>query len=182
MLPEETSRTLRSEIREIVRVLLISLAVVIPIRLFVAQPFIVRGASMEPTYHDGEYLIVDEISLRFSDLRRGEVIIFRYPNDPKSFFIKRVVGLPQETVAIRDGHVYLANPEGELAPIDESYIGSSVFTLPDKVVTLGPDEYFVLGDNRPDSSDSRVWGPLETKYIVGRTFLRLWPPARFNFL
>ncbi|MEK7630662.1 MAG: signal peptidase I [Patescibacteria group bacterium] len=179
---EETSRTLRHEVREIVRVLLISLAVVIPIRIFVAQPFIVRGASMEPTYHDGEYLIVDEISLRFSDLARGEVIIFRYPNDPKTFFIKRVIGLPQETITIRDGYVYLASPEGELAPIDESYIGSAVFTLPDKTVTLGPDEYFVLGDNRPDSSDSRVWGPLETQYIVGRTFLRLWPINKFNFL
>jgi signal peptidase I len=182
MPPEETSRTVKSEIREIVRVLLISLAVVIPVRIFIAQPFIVRGASMEPTYHDGEYLIIDEISLRFSDLGRGEVIVFRYPNNPKNFFIKRVIGLPQETIAIRDGHVYLSSPEGELKLIDESYIGSSVFTLPDKVVTLGPDEYFVLGDNRPDSSDSRVWGPLEEQYIVGRTFLRLWPPQRFTFL
>lgn len=182
MPPAETARTLKSELREIVRVLLISLAVVIPVRLFIAQPFIVRGASMEPTYHDGEYLIVDEISLRFSDLERGEVIIFRYPHDPKSFFIKRIIGLPQDTIVIRDGYVHLSSPEGELAKVDESYIGSAVFTLPDKTVTLGPDEYFVLGDNRPDSSDSRVWGPLEEKYIVGRAFLRLWPISKLNFL
>ena len=182
MPPEEKVRTLRSEAREIVRVLLISLAVVIPVRIFIAQPFIVRGASMEPTYHDGEYLIVDEISLRFSELQRGEVVIFRYPIDPKNFFIKRIIGLPQETIVIRDGHVYISNPEGELEPIDDSYLSPETLTLPDKVVTLGPDEYFVLGDNRPDSSDSRIWGPLEEQYIVGRTFLRLWPPHRFTFL
>ena len=182
MLPQETSRTLKSEIREIVRVLLISLAIVIPVRVFIAQPFIVRGASMEPTYHDGEYLIVDEISLRFSELKRGEVIIFRYPNDPKSFFIKRIIGLPQETLVIRDGHVYLSSFAGEIVPVDESYIGLDVVTLPDKVVTLGPDEYFVLGDNRPDSSDSRAWGPLEQRYIIGRTFIRLWPPYKLSLL
>ncbi|MEK7649661.1 MAG: signal peptidase I [Patescibacteria group bacterium] len=182
MSPEEKVRTLGSEAREIVRVLLISLAVVIPVRIFIAQPFIVRGASMEPTYHDGEYLIVDEISLRFQELARGEVVIFRYPIDPKNFFIKRIIGLPQETIVIRDGHVYLSKPEGDLELIDDSYLSPEVLTLPDKVVTLGPDEYFVLGDNRPDSSDSRIWGPLEEQYIVGRTFLRLWPPQRFTFL
>ncbi len=182
MPPEEKTHTLKNEVREVIRVLLISLAVVIPIRIFIAQPFIVRGASMEPTFHDGEYLIVDEISLRFNELKRGEVVIFRYPKDPKSFFIKRIIGLPRETIVIRDGRVYLSKSGEDLELIDEPYIGDEVFTMPDKAVVLGDDEYFVLGDNRPYSSDSRAWGPLDLKYIIGRTFIRLWPPSRLNLL
>ena len=182
MPPEEKTHTLKNEVREVIRVLLISLAVVIPIRIFIAQPFIVRGASMEPTFHDGEYLIVDEISLRFNELERGEVVIFRYPKDPKSFFIKRIIGLPRETIVIRDGRVYLSKSGEDLELIDEPYIGDEVFTMPDKAVVLGDDEYFVLGDNRPYSSDSRAWGPLDLKYIIGRTFIRLWPPSRLNLL
>jgi len=164
------------EMWEFVKVVLVSLAIVLPIRFFVAQPFIVNGASMEPTFQDGEYLIVDELSylLRFPE--RGEVTVFRYPQNPSDFFIKRIIGLPGETVIIKDGSIIIQNatyPDGII--LEESYISSSLETTPDKHVALGPGEYFVLGDNRHKSYDSRQWGVLDEQFLVGRTFLRLWP-------
>ncbi len=176
-------RSLWREVLEIARVLVISLAIVLPIRFFVAQPFIVRGPSMEPNFYDGQYLIVDEISYRFHAPARGDVIILRYPKDPKQFFIKRVVGLPNETIVIKDGHLYIEeNGSGTLRALEEKYIGvDSVTALPQTTV-LGADEYFVLGDNRPHSSDSRVWGVLKKEYIIGRTLVRLWPLSQLSIL
>ncbi len=169
---------------DIVKVLLISLAIVLPIRAYIAQPFVVRGASMEPTYDDRDYLIVDQISYRASAPRRGEVIVFRYPRDPSQFFIKRIIGLPGETIAIARGSVKIINaeyPEGFL--LDEPYLESGrAETYPESVTALGEDEYFVLGDNRLASSDSRVWGVLPRRLITGRAFLRAWPVARAGVL
>jgi len=171
------------ELREMLRILIISLVIVLPIRFFVAQPFIVRGASMEPTYHDGEYLIVDELSYRFSEPNRGDVIIFRYPHDPRQFYIKRVIGLPGETVTIRNGTVSVKeNGSGESIQLTEGYLRSGASTFPDKVITLKGNEFFVLGDNRSNSSDSRLWGTLPEEYLVGRAFLRLWPPSQLSIL
>lgn len=165
---------------DIVKVLLVSLAIVLPIRAYVAQPFVVRGASMEPTFDDRDYLVIDQISYRASEPRRGEVIVFRYPRDTSQFFIKRIIGLPRETIAIVQGGVRVINveyPEGFL--LDESYLESDrAQTHPEGVIVLGEDEYFVLGDNRLASSDSRVWGPLPRRLIMGRTLLRAWPVAR----
>lgn len=164
-------------VKEIVKFTLIALAIVIPIRAYVAQPFIVSGASMDPTFETGQYLIVDQLSYHFEAPKRGEVIIFRYPRDPETFFIKRIIGLPGETISLNNGKVTIINqehPEGlaidEAAYITKEHKTSDTFTL-----TLGIDEYFVMGDNRPQSSDSRAWGPLEEKYIVGRPFVRLLP-------
>lgn len=177
---DETSSTFGGELRGILRTLVIALAIVLPVRFFIAQPFIVRGASMEPNFSDGEYLVIDEISYRFADPARGDVVVFRYPNDPKQFFIKRIIGLPGETVAINDGQVFIRNKQGEEVRLDESYLSPKVVTISDAVVTLGYDEFFVLGDNRPSSSDSRVWGTLNRRYLVGRAFLRLFPPGRIT--
>lgn len=152
----------------------LTLAIIVPIRLFVAEPFIVSGASMEPTFDTGEYLVVDRLSYHFEDPQRGEVIIFRYPKDPSKYFIKRIVGLPGETVDITDGQVTIKNksyPQG--FELDQSYIR---FPREDSgEMTLGADEYFVMGDNRAASSDSRAWGALPRDNIIGRAFLRLFP-------
>lgn len=155
----------------------IALLIVLPIRLFVAQPFIVSGTSMYPTFDNGEYLIVDELTYRFEDPKRGDVIVLRYPNDPSKDFIKRVVGLPGESVYIGADRVEIGSPDGTRMTVPEPYVvnhgnGGS------QSVTLGTDEYFVLGDNRPASSDSRSWGILPRENIIGRALLRLLPFSR----
>ena len=166
------------EVWEFGKIVIISLAIVLPIRFFVAQPFIVRGASMEPTFQDGQYLIIDELSYFLRSPERGEVIVFRYPKDPTQFFIKRIIGLPGETVIIENGSVAIQNeeyPNGLV--LEEDYLPSLLETVPSMHTTLQLGEYFVLGDNRPKSSDSRQWGVLENEFLIGRTMLRLWPVA-----
>ena len=166
------------EIWEFSKIVIISLAIVLPIRFFVAQPFIVRGASMEPTFQDGQYLIIDELSYFLRSPERGEVIVFRYPKDPTQFFIKRIIGLPGETVIIENRSVAIQNeeyPNGLV--LEEDYLPSLLETVPNLHTTLQLGEYFVLGDNRPKSSDSRQWGVLENEFLIGRTMLRLWPVA-----
>ncbi|OGZ56218.1 MAG: signal peptidase I [Candidatus Ryanbacteria bacterium RIFCSPLOWO2_02_FULL_45_11c] len=163
---------------EFAKIVFISLAIVLPIRFFVAQPFIVNGASMEPTFHDGEYLIVDELSYFLRSPKRGEVIVFRYPKDPSQFFIKRIIGLPGETIIVENGTVAIQNeayPNG--AVLEETYLPLLLETAPNGRTELGAGEYFVLGDNRRQSSDSRQWGILDDSFLVGRTLLRLWPVA-----
>ena len=168
---------------EILKVFFISLAVVVPIRMFVAQPFIVSGASMEPNFYNREYLIVDELSYYFRNPQRGDPIIFHYPKDPRQFFIKRVIGLPGETIELRNGKVLIfhaVHSDGLI--LSEPYLPPTHETGPNMKVTLGPAEYFVLGDNRSHSSDSRTWGELERQLIVGRALLRAWPPGRFGIV
>lgn len=159
------------------KIIIISLLIIIPIRYFVVQPFFVRGDSMLPNFNDGEYLIIDEISYRFSEPDRGDVIIFRFPNDPSQFFIKRIIGLPSEKIVIENSEVIITNqqePTGFI--LNESYL---VETTPGNLeIKLDPNEYFVLGDNRDSSSDSRRWGALPRHLIVGRVWLRAWPIAR----
>jgi len=165
------------------KVVFISLIIVLPIRAFVVQPFIVRGASMEPTYTQGEYLIVDEVSYYFRDPARGEVVIFRYPRNPKQFFIKRIIGLPGERVEIKNGILKIINTENpEGFSLEEPYIAEELRTGPDTIMVLDAEEYFVLGDNRTQSLDSRIWGPLDDRFLVGRAWVRLWPISKVNIL
>lgn len=171
------------EVREIVRVLLISLAIVAPIRYFVVQPFVVRGASMEPNFTDREYLVIDEATYYFRLPLRGEVVVFRYPRDTSQFFIKRIIGLPGETVSIDRGQVHIKNaeyPEGFTLP--EPYLESTLRTRPDMSMVLRDDEYFLLGDNRSGSSDSRYWGALKRSLIVGKAVFSAWPPEKIGLL
>ncbi|KKW37730.1 signal peptidase I [Candidatus Adlerbacteria bacterium RIFCSPHIGHO2_01_FULL_54_23] len=164
---------------ELLKFIIIAAAIVIPVRIYVAQPFIVSGASMEPTFDNGEYLIVDELSYRFNGPERYDVVIFRYPRNPSEFFIKRIVGLPNETVHINETEVSVTRKDGANIALDERYVrnkgngGASV-------VNLGEGEYFVMGDNRPASSDSRVWGTLPRENITGRALLRLFPLRDFG--
>lgn len=167
---------------EIIRFSAIALLIVIPVRMFIAQPFIVSGASMEQTFHNGEYLIVDQVSYHLHNPERGDVVIFRYPKDPSKFFIKRIIGIPGDTVTIEGSTVTItneANPSGFI--LNEPYIKSMKpgVTIIEK---LGDREYFVMGDNRDESSDSRVWGVLQEERIVGKAFLRLFPPQNFGVL
>ncbi|MCA9359335.1 signal peptidase I [Candidatus Kaiserbacteria bacterium] len=167
---------------EIVRFSIFAILIVIPIRMFIAQPFIVSGASMDDTFHSGEYLIVDQLSYHFDQPTRGEVIIFRYPRDPSKFFIKRVIGLPGETITIENAKVTITNDENpDGFTLEEPYIKSMEPAAP-MSETLGEREYFVMGDNRDQSSDSRSWGVLQEERIVGRAFLRLFPPSEVDYL
>jgi signal peptidase I len=159
---------------EIVEFAFIALLIVIPVRMFIAQPFIVSGASMEDTFHSGEYLIIDQISYHLDDPKRGDVIVFRYPQDPSKFFIKRIIGMPGDTISIEGNTVDIVTKDGEEIVLDEPYI-KSMKENTNLSEVLGDREYFVMGDNRDFSSDSRVWGVLQKEKIIGKAFLRLFP-------
>jgi signal peptidase I len=178
--PEEEKRG-KSFFREVLEFGLIALLVVVPFRIYVAQPFVVNGASMDPTFENGEYLIVDQISYRFATPERGSILIFKYPRDPSKYFIKRVIGLPGETIKVTGGEVVIVNgahPEG--FNLIEPYVRH---TKNDSFeTTLKDDEYFVMGDNRTGSADSRIWGPLPEEDIVGRPVIRLFPLSHLNIM
>jgi len=189
---------------EVFKVVLISLAIVLPIRLFLFQPFVVKGQSMEPTFHNGDYLIVDEITYKFRNPERGEVVVFYYPYyqgyykkdvnlgswhlfsikiPHRQRFIKRIIGLPGETVEITDGKVFILESDGTKIQLKENYILSGktkTYGGQELKVKLSKDEYFVMGDNRDFSFDSRVWGPVKKDFIIGRVVLRLFPLSKIE--
>lgn len=167
--------TIKDFFIELLQVVVVALAIIIPVRYFFIKPFYVKGASMEPTFQDREYLVIDEISYRFNDPLRGDVVVFKYPRDPKQFFIKRIIGLPGETIQITGGQV-LVNGEVLIEP----YLDSGTETKNDRIETLQAEEYFVLGDNRSFSLDSRTFGPLTKEFIVGKTWIRGWPFNKFT--
>lgn len=149
------------------------------IRYYLFKPFYVKGASMEPNFFEKEYLIIDELTYRFREPQRGEVIVFRYPENPKEYFLKRIIGLPGETIKISGGQVVIYNgdhPEG--VTIDESYLPLDLLTEGDRVIKISDTQYFLMGDNRPNSYDSRRFGPVDSSLIVGRAWLRGWPISR----
>ena len=159
---------------ELVKFAVIAIAIVIPIRVFIAQPFVVSGSSMVPTFENGQYLIINEISYRLDNPQRGDVVVFRYPNDTKKFFIKRVIALPNETLKIEGNVVTIINeshPEG--FTLEEPYVKNIANN--NMTFKLQEGEYFVMGDNRSASSDSRFWGPVHRDLFIGKSFLRLLP-------
>ena len=168
---------------ELVKVVAVSLAIIIPVRYYLIQPFYVKGASMEPNFYDKEYLIIDEISYRFHTPARGDIAVFRYPRDPEEFFIKRIIGLPGERVQIKDGFVFIYNGEHqEGVELTELYLPANLKTygLSEEITTLSDSEYYVLGDNRNSSKDSRSLGVVDKKFITGRVLLRGWPFNRID--
>jgi len=166
---------------DLVKFAAVALAIVIPIRMFIAQPFVVSGDSMFPTFHDGQYLIVDDLSYIIKGAHRGDVVIFRYPNDPSRFFIKRIIGMPNETIVMKDGAVSIVNKENPGGfTLNEPYIDEKFTTT--STYTTGADEYFVMGDNRNRSSDSRSWGLVPKKLLIGRAYLRLLPVGDISYL
>lgn len=188
---------------EIVKTILGVAIFVVFFRFFIIQPFYILGSSMLPDFHEGEYLFIDEASYHLRAPVRGEVVVFRHPDEqckafvrdnqfiktvaqgPCKSYIKRIVGLPGETVSVRDGKVTVVNKENPTGfVLKEDYIEAGIVTLGNQSVTLGSDEYFVLGDNREPnaSSDSREWGPLKRNFIIGRAWLRLLPFPDIGFI
>ena len=177
---ESPKETKKESLLDFIKFGVIALIIVIPIRLYVAQPFIVSGASMVPSFQNGNYLIIDEISYRFEEPRRGEVVVFRFPSQPSKFLIKRIAGLPGETIQMYGKDVRIKNKEYPEGFVWKQGVLNSGGTNDNLEVTLGSDEYFVLGDNRGESADSRLWGTLKRSFIVGRPFLRLFPVSEFG--
>ncbi|MEK7681167.1 MAG: signal peptidase I [Patescibacteria group bacterium] len=168
---------------EIIKVAVLAGITIGIVRYFLFKPFYVKGASMEPNFFDKEYLIIDEISFRFRAPGRGEVIVFKYPDNPKEFFLKRIVGLPGETVKVAEGQITIYNtehPEGVV--LDEPYLPMDLSTVGERVTILDGNQYFVLGDNRQNSYDSRRFGAVDKKLIIGRTFFRGWPFNRAELI
>ena len=156
------------------------LGVAFLIRFFLIQPFYVSGPSMEPNFHNNEYIIVDQVTYRFRAPHRGDVIVFKWPQNIAVSFIKRVIALPGETIEVREGRVFIyneKNPSGVL--LDEPYL-RSVTTPNDVKKTLGRNEYFVMGDNRHNSSDSRSWGAVGRHLVVGKVWVVIYPFADFR--
>lgn len=158
---------------EITKIVIIALVIVLPIRYFLFQPFLVRGQSMVPNLENGDYLIIDQLSYRLREPRRGEMIVFKFPKVPSQRYVKRIIGLPGETIEIRDGKVFVSGK----ALDEDAYLPDIAFTDNKgfKSLTLADNQYFVMGDNRLASSDSRVWGPLPRQDIIGRVFIRVRP-------
>lgn len=164
---------------------IIALAIILPIRYFLVEPFYVKGASMEPNFHDHEYLIIDRLNYRLHQPVRGDVVVFRYPYNPQEYYIKRVIGLPGETVEIKNNGVTIynaANPDGFELP--EKYLPEGLMTLPTNPqfirVDLKDNEYFMMGDNRMASQDSRVFGPVNKSFLIGRVVFRGLPVSKFG--
>lgn len=187
---------------EIIKTIVGVAAFVVFFRFFIIQPFYIIGSSMLPDFHEGEYLFIDEASYHLRAPARGEVVVFRHPDEactafvksnqllktvvqgPCKSYIKRVIGLPGETVIVENGKVTIIDKDGATQTLDETYIEAGVMTLGNLRVTLANDEFFVLGDNRQPnaSSDSREWGPLTKDYIIGRAWLRLLPLPDIGFI
>ncbi len=181
-------RSLGEFFLDIFETLVIALSLFLVVYLFFMQPHQVNGKSMVPNFQDGEYLLTDKISYRIGEPSRGDVVVFHAPeqaNCPQGTgcdFIKRVIGLPGETISVRDNAIFVDGqqvPEAYIPP--ENVTQAGTFTKGRDIV-LGSNEYFVVGDNRPYSSDSRAWGPIAKTDIVGRAFFRYWPANMVGFL
>ncbi len=174
---------------EVVKTVAFIILAAVIIRAFLVQPFFVQGQSMEPNFHNGNYLLVNQLSYTFGKPERGDVVVFKAPPEPDENYIKRIVGLPGETVELKNGQVVVYNAEHrDGVVLDESgYEPDTADTEPESNETrweLGSDQYFVLGDNRNPgkSSDSRAWGPLDKKLLIGKAWLRVYPLAQFGFV
>lgn len=168
---------------ELVKVAVLAGVTIAFVRYFLFKPFYVKGASMEPNFFDKEYLIIDELSYRLRLPQRGEVVVFKYPENPKEFFLKRIIGLPGERIKVAEGRITIYNkehPEGTI--LTEPYLPQDLQTIGERITTLSEDQYFVLGDNRPNSYDSRRFGAVDKSLVVGRVFFRGWPFNRAEII
>jgi len=165
---------------EIFKIIIVAAIIVVPIRFFLFQPFLVRGASMEPSFQNNDYLFADELSYRFLEPKRGETIIFKPLAEFSPPFIKRIIGLPGEEIEIKDGQIIITKNGKEQILDESSYLSQNTYTLGNFKISLKENEYFVLGDNRLNSADSRVFGPLPRENIIGRVFLRVFPFANLT--
>lgn len=170
-----------SLIWEFLKIVVVAVALVFVIKTYLTQPFCVKGQSMQETYNDEDYILIDKLSYRINPPKRFDVIVFKYPYDQTEYYIKRIIGLPGESVEIKNSQVIIynsENPEGMVLN-EASYLLPEQKTSGVNRTEIKADNYFVLGDNRPQSSDSRYWGQLEKKFITGRVFVRVLPQSRF---
>lgn len=163
-----------SAIWDFLKIIIIAAIIVLPIRYFLFQPFVVKGESMVPNFQSGDYLIIEEIFYKVINLKRGDVVVFKYPLDTSQRFIKRIIGLPGETVNIKNGEITISK-DGKNSVLDEKEYLTNILTMDNLKIDLKNDEYFVMGDNRQFSYDSRRWGVLSKKYIIGRAVFRVFP-------
>lgn len=165
---------------DLLKVVVVSLLIILPVRYWLIQPFYVKGASMEPTFYDHEYLIINEIGYRFGEPERGDVVVFKYPKDPAQYFIKRVIGLPGEKLEVSDNHIYIypAGAKNKFLLDESAYLSVATDTVGNATWSLGNGQYFVMGDNREYSLDSRSFGPVSGELIIGQVWLRGWPITR----
>lgn len=169
-------RKFLASLLEVLEIAVIAIGVVFVVRTFLVQPFLVDGSSMYPTFQNGDYVLTDELTYHIRPPERGEVVVFHDVSDPSVYLIKRIIGLPGETVIVQNGQVTIKNaqhPDGFV--LDESYLPSGTVTGDDGTWTLSSTSYMMMGDNRSVSYDSRMWGPLPAKNIVGMVRFRLWP-------
>ncbi|HUX35581.1 MAG TPA: signal peptidase I [Candidatus Paceibacterota bacterium] len=167
-----------SSILEIIEITAVAFAAVFLIRTYLVQPFLVSGSSMVPNFSDGDYLLVDELTYHFRAPERGEVVVLKYPKNESVYFIKRIIGLPGERVVIKNNQITIFNQENKNGLVlDEKYLPANLGSFGDAEFDVPNDSYFVMGDNRPYSFDSRSWGMLPKTDIVGLVQFRLWPPA-----
>ncbi len=168
---------------KLVRDVFLIFVAIILLLVFVAQPVVVEGTSMLPTLHEGERLIVNKLiyykiqSFSWGHLERGDVIVFWYPRDPDKSYVKRIIGLPGDTVELRNGIVYVNGQVMHEYYLDNAYNQAGANLSPKKV---DDHYYFVMGDNRDNSSDSRYWGLVPEKYIYGKVFFRYWMPSNIG--
>jgi signal peptidase I len=163
-----------SKSREFWKFMAIVVFIILPLRMWVIEPFIVSGDSMYPTFQNHNYLVIDVLSYKLGEPKRYDVVVFKYPLDTSRYFIKRIIGLPGETITIHNKHITITNKD-DLKGFEVMEPKLNVETVGETTTTLASDEYFVLGDNRPVSSDSRVWGSLKKSFIVGKPLIRLFP-------
>jgi signal peptidase I len=183
MEPEKiVEKTKMQELLSTITFAVIAVGIVLFIRMFIFQPFMVSGESMYPTFSNADYLIVDEVTYRTRDPKRGDVIVFRYPENPKRFFIKRIIGLPGETIIFENNAVYIQfSDTTDRVKLFEPYIDQITIPGTSRQVTVSADNYFVMGDNRGFSSDSRAWGELPEENIIGIAGLRLFPLKNISY-
>lgn len=176
-------KTLFNFLFDILESIVVALALFVVVYLFLYQPHQVKGASMEPNFHDGEYILTNKYEYRFSQPQRGDVIVFKSPQNPDIDYIKRIIGLPGDKISLQSNHFYVNGVK-----LEEAYLSPDLYTYHGSYLSEGQeivipeDNLFVAGDNRPRSSDSREWGPIHKSSIIGKSQLRYYPFSRFGVI
>ena len=172
-------KKLGSVILDFLQVVVFAVSIFLFVYLLILQPHKIKGRSMEPNFLNGEFLLTDKISYRFNEPKRGDVIVFRAPPDYKDEFIKRIIGLPGETVIVKNGHVYINNTKlSEPYLPENTYTPAGTYATEDNPVIVEEGKYFVMGDNRKHSLDSRSFGPIRKEKITGKAWFVYWPPSK----
>lgn len=167
---------------DILEVVVFAIGIFFFVYLLIMRPHKIKGQSMHPNFPDGEYLLTQRVSYYLGDPQRGDVIVFKPPISEEDEFIKRIIGLPGDKVAVRNGKVFVNGKELKETYLTDVYTGDGAFLEEGKEFTVPDGKYFTMGDNRPHSSDSRSWGPITKKEISGKAWLIYWPPKLAGFI